>query len=140
MVDSDIPKKLLPALHAALWYCLPFIFLLVGVERYFDANGTGYQVLACISCALLSVVVVVYWDKIIPRRFRAKPQRLEYLHYKDSELGSAIRDMVWYSAWARWFAAKHLVGSGEPIAESYLLSMASHRVEDNLINGDIEVR
>jgi hypothetical protein len=141
MADSGIPEKLLPAVRIAVfWIALPFILLLVGIERIFDSNGTRYQVLACFVGAFLSVVLAVYWDRIIPRRFRAKPQRLEYLRHKDSELGSAIRDMVWFSAWARWFAARHLVSSGTPIAESYLLSIASQLVGQNLIDGDIEVR
>jgi hypothetical protein len=138
MADSEIPNKLLPAIRLAVfWIALPFISILAAFDRYF--LGTIYEVGACVSIAFLSIIIAVYWDKIIPLRFRTKPQRLEYLHYKDSELGSAIRDMVWRSAWAKWYAAQHLVNSGKPVTEEDLLHIASHNVMQNLVDGDIEV-
>src|ERR1700680_3597187 len=83
MADSGIPDKLLPALRVGIfWIALPFIGLLLGSERI--SGGNYYEAAVWLGCAFLSIVIAVYWDRIIPLRFRAKPQRLEYLHYKDS--------------------------------------------------------
>jgi hypothetical protein len=135
MADSEIPNKLLPAIRLAVfWIAVPFIALLTAFDRYF--SGTTYEVAACVFLAFVSIMVAVYWDKMILLRFRAKPQRLEYLHYKDSELGSAIRDMAWCSAWARWYAAQHLFNSEKPITEGDLLQIAAHNVMENLVDKD----
>jgi hypothetical protein len=65
-VDSGIPDKLLPAVRVAVfWIALPFIFLLIGVERYF--SGTIYEVAGCIVCAFFSILIAVYWDQIFRR-------------------------------------------------------------------------
>jgi hypothetical protein len=137
MAESGIPEKLLPAIRVAVfWIALPFILLLVGIERIFDSHG---QAGACFVGAIASIVIAVYWDKLIPSRFQEK-KRLEYLRDKDSALGSAVRDMTWYSAWAKWYSAQHLVNSGAPIPEDHLLSSASSIVTDQLTDGQLEVR
>jgi hypothetical protein len=139
MSDSGIPEKVLPAVRLAVfWIGLPFIGLLLGSERISD--GKLYESAAWFGCALLSVIIAVYWDKIIPRRFRDRPQTLEYLRYKDSELGSTIRDMAWVSAWGKWYAAQILVNSSRPAAQEQVLHIAAHQVQDQLVNGDLEVR
>jgi hypothetical protein len=101
MADSgEIPHKLSHGIRLAVfWIALPFIGLLVGIERIFDEHGNRYQVMTCVAGALLSIAVAVYWDRLIPPRWRAKPlSELGYLHAEDAELGSAIREMVWCSA------------------------------------------
>jgi TIR domain-containing protein len=66
---------------------------------------------------------------------------LEYLRNKDSELGSAIRDMVWRSAWGKWYRAQLLanVGRSGSEAEENALQAASHLIDDQLINGELVV-
>jgi hypothetical protein len=65
---------------------------------------------------------------------------LTYLRHEDSELGSAVRQMAWQSAWGKWFAAQHLVLTGKPITEPELLNTASHLVGESLVNGELEIR
>jgi hypothetical protein len=92
MADSGIPDKLLPAVRLAVfWIALPFILLLTASDRYFV--GTGYEVAACIAGAFSSIMIAVYWDRLIPSRFRKRTlpiPSLKYLDRRDSSLGSAI--------------------------------------------------
>jgi len=67
-------------------------------------------------------------------------RELAYLSDRDSELGSAIRQMARSSAWGKWYAAQHLVLAGVPITEEQHLGIASHLVLDNLMNGQIDAR
>jgi hypothetical protein len=39
-----------------------------------------------------------------------------YLRSADADLGPAIIEMAHNSAWGRWFAARHLVQSGQPFS------------------------
>src|SRR5262249_28773025 len=48
---------------------------------------------------------------------RRESNALEYLRDKDSELGPAIRDMVWRSAWGKWYMAQLFVNSGRAAEE-----------------------
>jgi hypothetical protein len=109
-------------------------------DRSFDAHGDLYQVAGYFIAAFLSILIAVYWDTIIPRRWQAPRKQLEYLTHIDSELGEAVRQMVWRSAWAKWYSAQLLVNTGKPASESDILHPASHLVTENLINGDLEVR
>jgi membrane protein implicated in regulation of membrane protease activity len=138
MADSEIPKKLLPAIRLAVfWISLPFIGLLLGGE---DLRSHNYDwAVGWFACALLSILVAVYWDRLLPQRLRTPPG-LRYLRTKDSELGSAMRDMVVRSAWGRWFAAQVLVNSGVPATEQNVLQIASHNVLEKLVDGDLVVR
>jgi hypothetical protein len=143
MAESEIPDRLLPAIRLAVfWIGLPFIFLLVGVERIFDASGNKYQVAACISAALISLAIAVYWDRIIVRlwpRYNRVPS-LSYLTYRDSDLSSAIISAARHSAYGRWYAAQILVNSGQPIQQRYLLHVMANQVMDKIIDGEIQVR
>jgi len=49
----------------------------------------------------------------------------------DSELGAAIRDMVQYSARAKWFSAQAFINSGRPASEE-TLPVASRRCRSTL--------
>jgi hypothetical protein len=120
MSDSAIPAKLLPAIRLAVfWVSIPFIGLLLGGEDV--RSGTYYWAAGWLGCALLSIVVAVYWDRFIPARFReeASPS-LKYLNNRDSQLDPAIISMARESAWGRWYAARHLVNSGIPIGPQML--------------------
>jgi hypothetical protein len=72
-------------------------------------------------------------------RRESKPYTLEYLRHNDSELGAAIRDMVWRSAWGKWFMAQLLVNSRHAAIDQ-ALHAASLLIDDQLINGQLEVR
>lgn len=67
-------------------------------------------------------------------------QTLKYLNYRDFDLGGSIVTMARRSAWGRWFAAQHLVGSGQPIGMLSLLQIAGSVVRDEILNGKLEVR
>jgi hypothetical protein len=77
----------------------------------------------------------------IVRRF--KPQHgnsMSYLSAHDYELGPAIIEMAYRSAWGRWFAAQQLVTMGKPIDERYWFQTAAGQVLDKLRDGDLVVR
>jgi hypothetical protein len=142
MADTGIPDKFLPAIRVAVfWVGLPFILLLVGIERFFDANGSRYEITVCFIGALLSVVIAVYWNKLIPGRFRKEiSQSLKYLTSRDTTLGSAIISMAGQSAWGRWYAVQHLVNTGNPIDEFNLYQIATSVVMPKILDGDLVVR
>jgi hypothetical protein len=145
MADGgEIPHKLSHGIRLAVfWIGLPFIGLLVGNERIFDEHGNRYQVIACLAGALLSIAVAVYWDRLIPRRWRPKPASepvpLGYLHAEDAELGSAIREMVWCSAWGKWFPSQSLAVGGK-VNEPSVMGTATHLVLDALTDGKLQAR
>jgi hypothetical protein len=142
MADSgEIPPRLTQALRAAIWGALPFIFFLVGVERIFDPHGSIYEVLGCFALAILSILLVVYWNQLLPRRWRqVTDPPLDYLSYEDSELGGAIRDMAWFSAWGKWFASQTLVTNRRPMDEGTVMQTAAGQVLDALMDGRLEAR
>jgi hypothetical protein len=138
-MDAQIPDRWGPALQAAFWGAAPFVFFLASVVEGFIAGN--YRVAAiCAVLFFLSIGAVVHWDQLVPHWLREKVGALEYLSDKDSELSSAIREMVWYSAWAKWYAAQLLVNSGRPTTEDHTLLIATSLVAQNLIDGDIEAR
>jgi hypothetical protein len=141
MADSgEIPSKLTPALRAAIWGAFPFIFFLVGVDRIFAPDGSISQVLICFASSILSVLLVVYWDRILPQRLHPPgPMRLGYLHTEDAELGSAIREMVWCSAWGKWFPSQSLA-VGAKVDERTVMGAATHLVLDALTDGHLQAR
>ena len=56
-----------------IWVALPFTFSFIGVERFFDSGrGARYEGLGFLAMAVLTFVVGVCWDRIIPRRSRYK--------------------------------------------------------------------
>jgi hypothetical protein len=115
---------------------LGFISALIGAEvlRESGPNWVGVTLIAAGLPIYLSPVAWKAARRWIKYEKAAAQSPLEYLHNKDSELGSAIRDMGWRSAWARWYAAQHLVNSEKPITEGDLLHIASLNVRQNLID------
>jgi hypothetical protein len=138
-MDTQIPDRWGPALQAALWGAAPFVFFLASVVEGFIA-GHYWVAAICAVLFFLSIGVVVHWDQLVPRWLRERLGAPEYLSDKDSELSSAIREMVWYCAWAKWYAAQWLVNSGRPATEDKILPIATSNIAQNLIDGDIEVR
>jgi hypothetical protein len=139
--EGEIPNRLPHAVRVAVfWISLPFIFLLVGIERIFDPGGTRYQVGGCFVAAFLSILVAVYWNRLLPRRWQQVTDHpLAYLHAEDSELGSAICDMVWRSAWGKWFAAQYLATNNHhPASEEHVIQIATGIVHDALMDGQLE--
>jgi hypothetical protein len=68
----------------------------------------------------------------------ARPAIESYLHDEDSELGSAIRDMATYSAWAKWFASQFLANNNhQPVSQRNLMAIASGEVLSALMDGKI---
>ena len=55
-----------------IWVPLPFIFSFIAVGRFFDGGSGKYQALGFLAMAVLTFVVGVYWDRIIPGRSRNK--------------------------------------------------------------------
>jgi Fe-S cluster biosynthesis and repair protein YggX len=81
----------------------------------------------------------------LARRFakwsRSRGEAQPYLSDVDAELGSAIRDMATYSAWAKWFASQSLATNNhQHVSQSHLMHMASFIVLDALMNGKLLAR
>jgi hypothetical protein len=143
MTEGEIPNRLPHALRVAVfWISLPFIFLLVGVERIFDPLGDRYQVGGCFAAAFLSILVAVYWNRLLPLRWQsATDPPLAYLRDEDSELGPAIRNMAWRSAWSKWYASQSLATNNHrPADEAQIMNAAASNVRDALMDGKLEAR
>jgi hypothetical protein len=143
VAEGEIPKKINHAIRSAVfWIALPSIGLLLAGERFFAEDGTRTQVAACLAVAILSIPIAVYWERLLPKRFRPQDdQSLGYLRNEDTELGGAIRDMVWCSAWGKWYTAQSLANSApNPVNEQLIMSTATHLVLDALTNGQLQVR
>jgi hypothetical protein len=118
---------------------LGFISALIGGEEIWRVGPTWPGV-TLVAISLPIFISPWIWNKLALSRTRSKPQTLEYLHHKDSGLGSAIVTMALRSAWGRWYAAQHLVDSGNAIDEMHLLQIAGSVVMDKILDGDLEVR
>jgi hypothetical protein len=80
----------------------------------------------------------VRWRTIAGERRRRADS---YLSDLDSELGSAIRQMVWRSAWAKWYAAQCLVSDRhEPIDEDSHMQTGASLVTSAAMDGELAVR
>ena len=79
-----------------IWVALPFTFSFIAVERFFDSRR--YQALGFLAMALLTFVVGMCWDRIIPRRsrykadhsFSEKKQRDSRLSWRFAGMANAI--------------------------------------------------
>lgn len=81
-----------------------------------------------------------WWNKH-PKDDDANGSKRWYLSDEDTDLGTAIRHMAWYSAWARWFAAQHLAtNKHEPIFERFLMSIVAFEVLNAAMNGKLSMR
>jgi len=118
-----------------------FLVMMFGGYTIYDDKGTRTGI-GLIAVGLPLFILPWAWSRI-RLLFAAKeprPKALEYLNYKDSELGPAICTMVRHSAAGRWYAAQMLVATGAPIGDLSLLAWASNVVGRQLIDGDIQVR
>jgi hypothetical protein len=80
-------------------------------------------------------------NRILKALSSSKRHTLGYLHYEDSELGPAIVDMAYRSAWAKWYAAQYLVRNNhQPVDELTTLNAASELVTQALMDGRLEAR
>jgi hypothetical protein len=62
MSDSPLPKTIGEAVLQSLWNFSPWIFLLLGGERYFE--GHYDQAIACVAAWFVNLVIVAKWEKI----------------------------------------------------------------------------
>ena len=61
------------------WVALPFTFSFIAVARFFDGGRSGrYEALGFLAMAVLTFVVGVCWDRIIPRRFAVQSKPLAF--------------------------------------------------------------
>ncbi len=63
----------------------------------------------------------------------------EYLMYRETELGSAVRSMGWDSAWGRWYASQQLAMNGA-CDDWSLMNVAAHKVVDAFMDGGLAAR
>jgi hypothetical protein len=140
-VDTGIPPNLGRAIRMAIfWGAVPFIGILLGAEDV--RKGEYLWGLGFFAVAFLSVAFSVYWDVVAQKR-EAKPKPLEYLGHEDAELGPAIRDMAWRSAWGRWYAAQRLSSNPKGLPEhreDELMHVAANQVWQALLDGKLEAR
>ena len=119
---------------------LGFIVPLIGAEIIRE-GGPNW-----VGAILIAAGLPIYWSPAIWKWLRrGKPAReptpLGYLHAEDSELGSAISDMVWCSAWGKWFAAQYLATNNHhPASEEYVMQIATSIVHDALMDGRLEAQ
>ena len=97
------------------------------------------------SVILIAVGVPIYqapaiWKYLRGAATTAELIPLQYLRHRNSELGPAIIEMAYKSAWGRWFAAQHLVSVGTPIDMLQLLNVASFKVIEKIVDGTLEIR
>lgn len=99
-----------------------------------------------IAVALILLALPIYWSPVIWNRLRGvqpvtEPTPMGYLHHEDLELGPAIRDMAWRSAWAKWFKAQSLATNDHHVVgEQSIMNLAAGQVTDALIDGRLEAR
>jgi len=118
-----------------------FLLMMFGGYFIYEHNNLRFGVPMIVG-GLPLFILPWAWDRFMAR-FQASsvPKKLEYLHYEDSELGGAIRDMATYSAWAKWFASQSLaVDNHKPCGASVMMFTASSIVHAALMNGKLVAR
>ena len=71
--DEGKELEYLRTQQSFIWVALPFTFSFIAVERFFDGGRSGrYEALGFLAMAVLTFVVGVCWERIIPRRPRYK--------------------------------------------------------------------
>ena len=110
------------------------------MELSISPTGTWDAIIVWLAAFSATTLVGVYWNYLLPRWLRFPSAQLQYLSFKDSELGPAVISMCHHSAWAKWYCAQSLVLSGQPLNDISLLNIASSLVGQNLLDGKIEVR
>lgn len=118
---------------------LGFIVPLIGAEIIREGGPKW------VGAILIVAGLPIYWSPAIWKWLRrgkpaTEPAPLAYLHAEDSELGSAICNMVWRSAWGKWFAAQYLAATNHPASEEHVMQIATGIVHDALMDGRLEAR
>ncbi len=119
---------------------LGFIVPLIGAEIIREGGPKW------VGAILIVAGLPIYWSPAIWKWLRrgkssTDPAPLAYLDNEDSELGGAILDMVWRSAWAKCFAAQYLATNNHhPASEEHVMQIATGIVHDALMNGHLEAR
>ena len=92
----------------------------------------------------IASLVVFLWplvNRVLGAVSSSKRHTLGYLHHEDSELGPAIVDMAYRSAWAKWYASQYLAHNNhQPVDELTTLNAASELVTQALMDGKLEAR
>lgn len=127
---------------------LGFILPLVGIEelvRHF-ADPKASTLPWWASAILIIVGLPIYQGPAIWRWLTSKniaQESPQYLSREEVDLGSAVRDMAWLSAWGKWYAAQELANNpkGSPDhREDALMQIAAQHVWRALIDGKLEAR
>ncbi len=119
---------------------LGFIVSLIGAEVLHEGGPK------LIGAILIVAGLPLFLSPFIWNRLRGVNPTIEqtplaYLRDEDSELGGAIRDMVWCSAWGKWFAAQYLATNNHhPASEEHVMLIATGLVLDALTNGQLGAR
>jgi hypothetical protein len=129
---------------------------LPGIADWLSAPTTVHFIRHYAVCGLAVIAFICYfgvplwhifkrfhtaWIKRNSRLESARPTIAPYLHDEDSELGSAIRDMATYSAWAKWFASQFLANNNHrPVSQRNLMTIASGEILGALMDGKILAR
>lgn len=114
------------------------------IHRAHDIRGVGPMLEAILNppqwlpLLLLPFGLILLWLALRTGKPTPKTDGLGYLSSEDAELGPAVRDMAWRSAWGKWFASQHLGSSNK--ANELIMHAATHIVQDALTDGQLEVR
>lgn len=114
-----------------------FVSILVGAEQSLLQGRWWFGGILVIAGAL-TYISPGSWKRI--RGSTAQAARLRYLSCMESELGAAIVQMVFQSAWGRCFRARQLTQRAKRSELNAALSAAASKVHIQLLNGDLEVR
>jgi hypothetical protein len=130
-----------------VWLGLWLMGYQIAAPETWEQIIAAFLLCAGAAWAIIFVGRLLYWPycevRILRRRIRpaADSLSLGYLSNEDSELGAAIRNMAWRSAWARWYASQSLgVDNRSPTSEAHIMSVATSNVADAMIDGRLEVR
>lgn len=138
--QTEIPEDMGPAVRLVIWGALPFIFLLVSVEKFSDCKIQGG--LALLALSIISTAVAVYWNRLLPSWVPFQYiSSLKYLHNEEAGLTTAVRDMATYSAWAKWYAAQSLaMNNHQLISQESLMRIAASEFRRALLDGKLNAR
>jgi hypothetical protein len=114
-----------------------------------EADVIAYTLAHLVPFAAVLVISAIFYfavrselarPDIITDASKALPKNVSYLSACDYDLGPAIIEMAYRSAWGRWFAAQQLATMGNPIDERYRFQTAASKVWDKMRDGDLIVR
>ena len=82
-----------------------------GDRSFTSPDNLANRIWASVLDLLVNAEKAEVRKKLRRARQPANPPPLSYLHNEDEELGSAIRNNVWRSAWGKWYTAQSLANS-----------------------------